>query len=480
MSALLDGLAPAQNRPAPRRRVRALAFLLACAAALVCACAAAPAGADSIVYIHEGNVWVANGDGSGQYQVTLDGSASSPYESPSQSDGGTILAIRRLPGQRNQLFRMTQSGQLLNPPVDTPAPGPAGAIDAKISPDGALAAYWFVTGVAAPCAFCIEVATRTLLTHSDRFTSPDEVGTPHTGVEPSWISDSTILMSNDNSTQWYYTLGMPEAAVWFESTAVGFPETFELLSDGEVAPSGDRMSVVFGDKKDSIWMLQLNGPPPAKPGPLTECFIGPKGQFVDTTWSADGSTLYWQEDDGVWAAHITSPTDCSGEPTLLIPGGREPDASPAALNPGRRPGCGNPGNPTPCPAGPASPPISTPAPMCTSCPTTVPSASAVTAALRSLLKTSLRGLRAKRHLVLRFSAPQAGTLSVLLSVHGRVLARGRHVFAAAGKAAVTLALTPAGRKHLQRAHRLHARLTATFTAAGTRRATSLHTTLTVG
>lgn len=458
--------------------MRILIEAFACAALLLCAHAAPPAGADSIVYIHEGNIWLASGDGSGQYQVTFDGSTSAPYESPSQSDGGTILAIRRPPGQRNQLFRMTQSGQLLNPPVDTPAPGPAGAIDAKVSPDGALAAYWFVTGVAAPCAFCIEVATRTLLTHSDRFTSYEEVGTPHTGVEPSWISDSTILMSNDNSTQWYYTLGMPEAAIWFESTAVGFPETFELLSDGEVAPSGDRMSVVFGDKKDSIWMLQLNGPPPAKPGPLTECFIQPKGEFVDTTWSANGGTLYWQEDDGVWAAHIASPTNCSGEPALLIPGGREPDASPAADNPGPRPGCGNPGNPTPCPGpGPAPQPISTPTPTCTSCPTPAPQVPAVAAALRSLLKTSLRGLRAKHHVVLRFSASTAGTLSVLLSFHGKALARGRHVFATAGRAAVTLALTAAGRNRLRGAHNLHATLTATFTPAGTRRATSLHTTV---
>ena len=36
---------------------------------------AGTARADSLVYIKNGNVWLANPDGSGQYQVTLDGTA---------------------------------------------------------------------------------------------------------------------------------------------------------------------------------------------------------------------------------------------------------------------------------------------------------------------------------------------------------------------------------------------------------------------
>src|SRR5215831_12823931 len=119
--------------------------------AMCCAVAffvvAVPAAADSIVFIKASNVWLANADGSGQYQVTFDGSPSSPYASPSEADDGTILAVRQPPGQRNQLFRMTQSGGLLNPAFNTPAPGPAGALDAKISPNGQLVAYWFVTAV---------------------------------------------------------------------------------------------------------------------------------------------------------------------------------------------------------------------------------------------------------------------------------------------------------------------------------------------
>ena len=79
-------------------RLRTL-LAAACAAGLVAAPAAA---ADSLVFIRDSNVWLSNPDGSGQYQVTLDGTAGSPYESASQSNDGTIVAIRQPPGGRNQ------------------------------------------------------------------------------------------------------------------------------------------------------------------------------------------------------------------------------------------------------------------------------------------------------------------------------------------------------------------------------------------
>ena len=78
------------------------------------------ASADSLVYPRDNNIYLANPDGSGAYQVTLDGTAASPYASPSQADDGTIVAVRD-----QKLYRMTQTGRLLNPPVDTPARAPA-------------------------------------------------------------------------------------------------------------------------------------------------------------------------------------------------------------------------------------------------------------------------------------------------------------------------------------------------------------------
>ncbi len=340
-----------------------MARLTALFCAIAFLVAAAPAAADSIVFIRSSNVWLANADGSGQYQVTFDGTPSAPYESPSEADDGTILAIRQPPGQRNQLFRMSQSGGLLNPAFNTPAPGPAGAIDAKISPNGQLVAYWFVTTVSDPfCAFCVQVASQALLSHSDRFTNVTEVGTPNTGIKPSWINNTTVLLSNSNATQWTYTLGAPEGVEWFESTDLHFPDdtpmtpAIKLFDDSEVAPSGDRLAIVRGDSGETLYVFPMTGLPPVKPSDPVCFYASPTGKFVSPTWSTHGDRLYWQEGDGVWNAPIATPltgTPC-GTPALLVLGATEPDASPAAVNPGARPACGNPGNPAACPGpGPA-------------------------------------------------------------------------------------------------------------------------------
>ena len=75
---------------------------LAAASIVAVAAVAAPAAADSMVYVKDGNVWLANADGSSPYQVTLDGTAANPYESSSEADDGTIVAIRPVPGERRR------------------------------------------------------------------------------------------------------------------------------------------------------------------------------------------------------------------------------------------------------------------------------------------------------------------------------------------------------------------------------------------
>src|SRR3954449_9171271 len=102
---------------------------------------AAPASADSIVYVKEGNVWLTSPDGAKQVQVTTDGG----YESPSQADDGTIVALRA-----KQFVRMDRTGHQLNAPVDgmgSPSTNTTGNFfgpyEPRVSPDGKRIAYWF-------------------------------------------------------------------------------------------------------------------------------------------------------------------------------------------------------------------------------------------------------------------------------------------------------------------------------------------------
>jgi hypothetical protein len=448
-----------------RRQVRLIVLLLVAAAAW----AAPSASADSIVFIRASNVWLANQDGSGQYQVTLDGTPSNPYESPSEADDGTILAIHQAPGGRNQLVRMTQSGGLLNAPANTPAPGPAGAIDAKINPAGTLAAYWFVTTVSDPvCAFCVNVASQALLSHSDRFTNYNEVGTPNTGITPSWITNDTVLLDNSNATQWYYKLGMVEAAEWFEESTVPSGDgQIKLFADSEVAPTGDRLALVRGDLGESLLIYKMNGLPPALPDPPQCAFTGPSGKFVGPTWSSNGRLLAWQENDGIWTDSVpANVNDCAsyGAGALTIPGGTDPDLSPAANAPGPRPGCGNPGNPTAC-GGPGP----GPGPVVVSVATL---RSFLGSEARALKKLKIKGLLRKGKVSVSFSSPVAGTLTLALTAPGAAakkkvtIASGRASFAKPGKKTVTLKLTGKGRKVLKHKRKLKGTLSATFKPSG--------------
>jgi hypothetical protein len=439
---------------------------------------APPAMADSLVFIRDNNVWLSNPDGSGQYQVTLDGTAGSPYESPSQSDGGTIMAIRRPPGGRNQLWRMTQSGQLLNAPINTPAPGPAGALDARLSPNGGLVAYWFVTTVSDPyCAYCVNVSNRALFSHPDRFTNYDEIGTPNTGGWPSWVTNDTITIGNGSATQWYYKLGMSEADDWFTSSDLS--GQIKTLLDAEVAPTVDRLAVVHGDNQESILFGKMSGLPPAAvtpPDPDCLGYQGPSGKFVNPTWSSNGQLLAWQEDDGIWVGQVPADlANCTGlaNPVLRIAGGREPDLSPAAINPGSRPGCGNPGNPATCPPG------CTTCGPCTTCGGTPGAdlkkklADFLASESSKLRKLGVHGLRKKKRTALSYQADQAGVFTVrftgtpiMAASRPALLASGKHTFTAAGSARVTMKLTPKGVRALRRAKGVRGALKATFTPAG--------------
>jgi len=452
--------------------MRMFMAMLGCLA--VAAVAAAPAGADSLAFIKDNNVWLSKPDGSGRYQVTFDGTPGAPYESPSQSDGGTVVAIRQTPGQRRQIYRMTQSGGLLNPPINTPAPG-TGALAGKVSPDGALVAYWFVTGVNPGCLFCISGASSALLSHSDRFTGADEVGTPNGGGWPSWLDNQTITLGSGSAQQYYYTLGMPDEEPWFND-GLFTPSGLQTLLDAEVAPTGDRLAVVRGNNQETIRFLEMSGPPPDAPTPILGCwFANPSGKFVSPTWTSDGDQLAWQEDDGVW---LGDPGDLScplPEPTLIIPGASEPDFSPAAINPGPRPGCGNPGNPTcPNPSRPICGPCQPPAPKIDPAVVRTSLGSFAKSVASAFGRLKIGRLLRKRQLTIVFTAPAAGTLTAELTASGgsarrtTLIASGRRVYKAAGTAKLTIKLTSQGRKRLRKANRLRGTLKVSFAPKGSR------------
>lgn len=328
---------------------RALAVLLALLGALVLA---ASAQASSIVFIKGGNVWLSHPDGSGQYQVTLDGTPDGPYRSPSQADDGTIVAARG-----SSLYRMSQNGTLLNAPFETESP--AGNLQSpRVSPDGRVVAYAYTT---------ITYTGRYNTPYAVSYTTADHLENPGYGtlkgvLEPSWVGNGQTLLSTTSQNEFYdnvgggddsYSGGSAPNSAWWSDCDV-FPGDcsnggqFHYPHQMQMSRVGDRLALVrdtgeFPDATTSLDFLSANGGPPAIPA--AKCEInGPNAgsltqTFADPTWSPDGRALAWQEGDGVHVAQVPNLDDCgtvSGFQDAVIADGSEPFWGPADVNPATR------------------------------------------------------------------------------------------------------------------------------------------------
>ncbi len=218
---------------------------------------------------------------------------------------------------------------------------------------------------------------------------------------------------------------------------------------------GSASRVVRGNGEETIALYQSGGPPPADgsapPKPTPTCaFTGPNGgKFVRPTWSQDGQTLAWQEGNGIWSSRIPDFSNCAALTSqLIVPGGTDPDFGPAAVNPGARPSCGNPGNPTVCKKEPPPPHLVSLGHRL---------GSLLASCAGALKRMAIHGLLRKHKLTLSFEAPGAGTLVLGLTTTGKhpvLVASARVVFRAGGKRNVVLTLTNKGRGALRHARSL--------------------------
>jgi hypothetical protein len=276
-------------------------------AALACICVSAPAAlADSIVYEKDGNIWLASPDGSGAHQVTSSGG----YSKPTQANDGTIVAVKD-----KLLHRMDRAGRLLNLAGDSSGTGP---LTPALAPGGALVAYNYTNlGPIAP-------GMRTALSQSTRETSNDEIFNIGGWSNPSWIGDGMVLMFDGSPTftgdTLIYTVGGSGTQPWYEDPGLS-------LAGGEVDPTQTRLAATDGAV---LRLYRLNAPPPAIAVDSSVCdFTNPAGSFFRPTWSPDGGSVAWQDDEGIWAATIDQAT-CQGDANLVIAGGKAPDWGPAA------------------------------------------------------------------------------------------------------------------------------------------------------
>lgn len=323
------------HRSARSRLGLGIAAVLATAPALNSLPAAA-ADADtppgSLVYIKGNNVWIADGDGGHQRQLTTGGTANDPWQSPTQSDNGVVVAHHG-----GIVYRMNQRGEPLgsfDPPdlVDTIGNRLSGRdlTETAISPDGTKIAYTY---------FKIWGGQRrwaTGFTSATKVTDPDQWGISFYD-KPSWVTNHRVVLN-----AWYrnkahlYDLGERDIP-WFDE---GFyTSDRKELSDLEVSRDGAWTVGIRGDVGDqSVIVLRNDGDvltsaTPATPDFDTElCNIGPMdGNLREPTIAPDSSSVAWAEPTGIFRSSDMNCDEHTRVDILLVEGGSDPNWSPAEL-----------------------------------------------------------------------------------------------------------------------------------------------------
>ena len=317
--------------------------IVAALTAALCLAIAGPASADSIVYIKDHNVWVANPDGSGQHQVTTDGAEDWRYGSPSQADDGTIVASKG-----TDIVRLRQNGEVLSqfdPPATTDSAGQhidGVPLNISVSPDGSKIAFNYTHANCPPGVSC---GTRSALmySHSDRATPAEEFGKlPLRNA--SWVTNDRILAFGGYLQQVNFDSpggGNDSEEHWFDDQDVYGQDDSTDLGDGELSRDGSRFAALrsYGDNLHlAIYAVNgnaLSGPPPAAPAPA--CNTGAEPTLDNPSWSPDGRTLAFAHKEGIETLPLPNvvPNDCPGASsgTVVLPGGSEPDWGPADVNP---------------------------------------------------------------------------------------------------------------------------------------------------
>jgi hypothetical protein len=312
---------------------------------LVAGALAAPADGASIVYVKRGDVWLADSDGNGQRPLTRNGTPRNAYRSPSQSNDGTIVALKG----RRTLHVFNRSGRRLRRPRSiTGGPVPPFdplALDVRISPNGRLIAFTIV------------------LVRRNQDPDPNEPGGEDLGTSvwvtqlgnaklinnertpqsPSWIGNRRFLVFTPyifhTTDVWSVTVGGGNQA-WFqdrEEVDPLDPSDGAPLNNGELTRAGDKLALIRGPNTPAVGdptSIRVYAVQGFSSRPVERCDlrVANRVRYEPPTWAPNGRALAWSDRNGIWSTPIANGAgNCGADPRLLIRGAGQPDWGPARV-----------------------------------------------------------------------------------------------------------------------------------------------------
>jgi hypothetical protein len=429
----------------PTMNGKLLAAVVACGLPLV---TAGTAAADSIVFIKDKNVWVANPDGSAARAITTDG-AQSEYWSPSQADDGTIAVAHR---QGIELWNRdgTKIAEL-DPPARTDSvshPVDGAVADVAISPDGKTIAFAYANYSCPVAADCTARETMGYMPTSGSKPASEYSGNIYLG-DPSFYSNTeTVAFGGYNHQVNYHVIGPGTTDFhWFDDWNIVGHEASTDLNDGEMNRQHTKFAAMrgYGNTTHLVW-YKMNGEPSVDPTMV--CGTGKLAGIHGPSWAPNGDALAWGEPDGIWtipSTRLIEPDCAKTQPTLTIPGGSEPDWGPADI-------------------GAPKPPEKTVKPTDKD-PEKTPGTNGGDGGVQMLVTVELAKKLKLRGFTAAVTVPTAGKLVASAKVGKKVAYTGSATAKAGGEVKVKLKATKFGKK-LARKRKATAKLTLTFTPAG--------------
>jgi hypothetical protein len=320
--------------------------------------AEAAASPGSLVYVKDGNVYVAQSDGTQARAITAEDNG---WTWPSETDAGIIAVAGGLsrtdgtfnPSGSDQIYEFDQQGEQVAGPVATQATNstvddPEYVTHFRVAPDNSNVAWTDISGFTSPfTSWRNPDGSGTFSTANDADAAP----LPYSS--PEWWGPTHLLITHDGSA-WpgqaqysLYNLADGSSPGWANDEAIGSASSFQLT----VSRSGRKWAVMTDDGPDrggtiqniAITLETTSNPLPRTDVIDTHCTLKlPANQFATNhgsslasmSFSPDESTLAWGQDDGIYEANVSNPKDCAAVSSsihLVVPGGQMPFLSAAPL-----------------------------------------------------------------------------------------------------------------------------------------------------